>query len=174
MSAGMLGPAISGGFGGAAGGGLMAALGGPLGIGLGLASSVLPGLLGGGAQIAAPAPAFQPGPSVGVAGTQPNQAPPPIQSQPMLPITQSMSGLPDFFKSGSTPDSALDDPTGMEDGQDKKKFGLDDFIGGIDKGLQSPAQLLGLGLLGQAGQNTRIPLPLLGLLGMGLFNKPGQ
>lgn len=163
-------PAIGGGFGaGASGGGILAALGGPVGIGLGLASTLLPGLLGGGTTVGPAAPAYNAGPSNGVAGLQPPQALPPIEAPPpALPITQAMSGLPDYFKAGSTPSTESDE-------SDKEsKFGFGDFLGGIDKGLQSPSQMLGLGLLGKYGQNSSLPLPLMGLLAMGLLNKPGQ
>ena len=48
--------------------------------------------------------------------------------------------------------------------------GFGGFLGGIDKGLQSPSQMLGLGLLSQLGGNSNA-LPLAGLLGMGLLNR---
>lgn len=48
--------------------------------------------------------------------------------------------------------------------------GFGNFMGGIDKGMQSPSQMLGLGLLSRLGGNSNA-LPLGGLLGMGLFNR---
>ena len=52
----------------------------------------------------------------------------------------------------------------------EKQTGLGGFLGGIDKGLQSPSQMLGLGLLSQLGGNSNA-LPLAGLLGMGMYNR---
>jgi hypothetical protein len=74
----------------------------------------------------------------------------------------AQTGVPDFFKAGSTPD-------GSEGGGGFGQ-GFGNFLGGIDKGLQSPSQTLGLGLLSRLGGNNSA-LPIAGLLGMGLFNR---
>ena len=67
--------------------------------------------------------------------------------------------VPDWFRRGSTPDeSSKPNPFG-------------NFLGGLDKGLQSPWQTSALGLLGKHGGDYGA---LGGLLAMGLLNKPGQ
>lgn len=128
-------------------------------------------------QIAAPAPA----PNLGGAAQDPFNLP--ARSNPVGDAVNSlpqspMSGLGGSLSSllGSMGQDPFNLPTkgeGMESAvadEVTKKFGFSDFLGGIDKGLQSPAQLLGLGLLGQIAPN----LPLGGLLAMGLLNNRKQ
>ena len=59
----------------------------------------------------------------------------------------------------------------IDDGKLENKQGpFASFLGGLDKGLQSPSQLLGLGLLSQlTGQHPAAGLG--GLLAMGLYNR---
>ena len=82
---------------------------------------------------------------------------------PQKPTLQSNGIVSDSLKEASL--AEIDNPeTGGNPFQG--------FLGGLDKGLQSPAQLMGLGLLGQAGGNNNM-LPLAGLLAMGLLNREG-
>lgn len=65
----------------------------------------------------------------------------------------------------SLKESSLDD---IDDGPEKKPGPFANFLGGLDKGLQSPSQMLGLGLL---GRYLHPDAPMLGLLAMGLLNR---
>ena len=89
-------------------------------------------------------------------------APAPSQTMPAQ-TPQGSSVVADALKQSSL--AEIDNP---ESGGNP----FQGFLGGLDKGLQSPAQLLGLGLLGQAGGNNNM-LPLAGLLAMGLLNREG-
>jgi hypothetical protein len=139
------------------------------------------GKLFGGKQLGGIAPAFNSGqPASGgllgqmPAGQQPLAQPNPLQSalgtlgqtqaaqdpgQMQTPVDGAKAGV---LTAGGTPGG---DTPGGGFGQ-----GFGNFLGGIDKGLQSPSQMLGLGLLSRLGGNNNA-LPIAGLLGMGLFNR---
>jgi len=85
----------------------------------------------------------------------------PVLPQPTLTPPTALDPAADALKQ-----SSLADIDNAPEGQG----GLGGFFGGLDKGLQSPSQVLGLGLLGQLGGNSPA-LPLAGLLGMGLMNR---
>ena len=72
------------------------------------------------------------------------------------------NGVPDFFRQGSTPES-LD----TEEKSGGFMSGFNNFLGGIDQGLQSPSKVLGLGLLNQIDPR----LAGAGLLGMGFLGR---
>lgn len=135
-------------------------------------------------QVGAPAPAFQTGPMQGFspysgldqagmmgggllsalqAANQQQQAPAPVAGQtaealsPQGPVTSK----PSVFNTD-------EQNAAMQPEQKPGPFA--NFLGGIDKGLQSPSQLLGLGLLSQlTGQHPAAGLG--GLLAMGLYNR---
>lgn len=136
-------------------------------------------------QLGPMAPIFSGGPSGGVANlpmiSQPSIAgllgggvtdvlnttgtPAPSQTMPAQ-TPQGPSVVADALKQSSL--AEIDNPESGSSGSNP----FQGFLGGLDKGLQSPAQLLGLGLLGQAGGNNNM-LPLAGLLAMGLLNREG-
>ena len=157
----MMGPAISGGFGSGLGlGTLTSALGGPLGMGLSLA----PMLFGGGTQVGPAAPAFNPGDPQSVGDQIPKLQPNVSGGLLGGGVTDALQSTPNYFREGSTPqpDTTADEKPNM--------FG--EFLGGMDRGLQSPSQMVGLGMLSRLGGNSPA-LPLAGLLGMGLLNREG-
>lgn len=130
-----------------------------------LIGSIIPSIIGG-KQMGQAAPAFQPGPAF--------QMPelPQIDTGGLLGgggVTDALqdTGLGGFKAASNAQIGGIGGPPEQPGGFGDKIGG---FLGGLDQGLQSPSQLLGLGLLGQLGGNSPA-LPLLGLLGMGLFNK---
>lgn len=85
----------------------------------------------------------------------------------------------DLINAMPQPDSTPVGPTPAEMGPPAPEMGpptelmnepsspFSGFFGNLDRNLQSPSKVLGLGLLGQLDQR----LPLAGLLGMGLMGK---
>jgi len=147
-------------------------------------------------QLGGVAPAFNAGQSGGVAGGAPAgdqgmgllgaagiQTPDPLQGA-LSALGQTQGGQqspapqeppkPSAFDSGAF-GMTQDFQNPIQGGnplaqQPEKQTGLGGFLGGIDKGLQSPSQLLGLGLLSRLGGNNSA-LPIAGLLGMGMYNR---
>ena len=127
-------------------------------------------------QLGGTAPAFTPGVSQGVAGLLgPN-----VQSQPsVLDLVQKMGAQQPAAPIQATPDMQGDPVAeslkqqSLEDIDDQtSEMGspFSRFLGGLDKGLQSPSQMLGLGLLSRlTNQNPYAGLG--GLLAMGLYNR---
>jgi hypothetical protein len=124
-------------------------------------------------QAAPPAPAFQPG--FGPGNMTPG-IPNPLnvpQLQPNTGLLDALGSLTQQNAATSPVDESFKDQSlaDIDDGSmEKKPGGFGGFLAGLDKGLQSPAQMLGLGLLGQMGGENKL-LPLAGLLGMGLYNR---
>ena len=136
-------------------------------------------------QLGQMAPVFSGGPSTGVANM-------PMISQPSITgllgggVTDTLSAIgaekPSQIQAAQTPqlpsNGVVSDSlkqaslADIDNGQEGGGNPFQGFLGGLDKGLQSPAQLMGLGLLGQAGGNNNM-LPLAGLLAMGLLNREG-
>lgn len=118
--------------------------------------SMFPGLLGGN-QVAPAAPAIQPtsGPQVGLMGG-PQTLPQPADFLPqqMNPIASAMQDMPNPL--AEAPEQEAEKPAGL----------LGNFMGGIDKAFESPAKLLGIGLLNQ----HRPGLGTLGLGALGAYN----
>lgn len=135
---------------------------------MGLAQSVI-----GSKQLGAAAPAFTPASSGGVGGLL---GAPPIAPTAAQNILGDLGGgsaqslpSPDLTRDEQDPVAASLKQSSLADIDNgaEKPGGLGGFLGGLDKGLQSPSQVLGLGLLGRINPN----LPLAGLLAMGLLNR---
>lgn len=129
-------------------------------------------------QLGGMAPAFNASPSQGVGGLL-GGAPPAsdflstMAPQPTAPVAGQtadvMQGAPfgelDPMQESLKQSSMAD----IDNGPEQQNF-LGSFLGGLDKGLQSPAQMLGMGLLSRmSNQNPAVGAA--GLLGMGLFNR---
>jgi len=146
-------------------GGLMGLLGGPVGIGLTLASLLAPSILGT-TQIAPAAPQFDSG-----------GAPPPLGGpsvtegfQQKLDAPMDIAALVQQAQASANPQMQappVDEKSGFGDKLGEMFGGA---IDGVDSTLQSPAKMLGLGLLGNVNGNLPgVGLLLSGLLGSGLF-----
>ena len=173
------------GVGGAAAGG--AAAGGAASGGLSAlnpwltAASIAAPMVFGQKQVGPPAPAFNAAPSQGVGGllggapqadtgsdflsTMAPQQTAPVAGQTADVMQGAPFGELDPIQESLKQSSMAD----IDNGPEQQNF-LGSFLGGLDKGLQSPAQMLGMGLLSRmSNQNPAVGAA--GLLGMGLFNR---